>query len=220
MGWEETGNWEWKALLYNLQRVSRVTQQHYNPLHPWWFRIYKQKPEEKMDDQPVPSIVLYGRRQARCRERINQSPLSQSLIRKQQVGSQQQEKDTSPPPLWVILWSPAHYYRYTHTDSTHTMNTWIQTQHTNTLTQINNIHAETEPLSLHIDDCLLAWKWWTDGARLSNARHNYINGVNSQHQPWHVYLLEKHFLWVTQFFHLWANPVTCYIDTKKTALTL
>lgn len=131
VGCEETGNWEWKGLLYNLQSVSRVTQQHYYPLHPWWFRSYKQKPEEKMDDQPVPSIVLYGGRQVRCRERINQSPLSQSLSYRKAAGWESGARgrhhlpyESCSGPLLTITGTRMH------TDSTHTMNKYIQAQHT------------------------------------------------------------------------------------------
>lgn len=134
VGCEETGNWRggWrKGLLYNQQRVSRVTQRHYNPLHPRWFRSYKQKPEEKTDERSVPSIVLFfvffswqtvgldaerGLSRAHC------------LIREQQVGSQgarerEKKTHTSPPLLWVILCYTVPWYIYAHIRTTPYMHT-------------------------------------------------------------------------------------------------
>lgn len=86
--WEETGNRGWKmARLYNLKGVSRVAQHLYNPLHPLWFRSYKQTTKANTNDQSALFIVLYGR------QRINWRPPSLSLIRKQQVGSEERARE-------------------------------------------------------------------------------------------------------------------------------
>lgn len=144
-----------KGLLYNLQSVSRVTQQHYNPLHPRWFRSYIQKPEEKMDDQPVPSIVLYGRRQAQCKERINQSPLPQSLSYQKAAGweSGARKRHITTSPMSHALVPCSLLLTHTCTQTPHTQLIHIYRPsihaHTHSHTCIDNIHAEIEPLSVY-----------------------------------------------------------------------
>lgn len=100
---------------------------------------------------------------------LTRAQLSLSLIRKKQDGSQKQGKDITTSPMSHALGPCSLLHTHSHTN-------------THSHTCINNIYAEIELLSLHIDDCLLVWRRWTEAVRLSNVRHNFIHVVSSQQQ--------------------------------------
>lgn len=134
------GNWEWKkkGLLYNLQ----VSQELLNSITTHSIlcdsgAINRSQKKRWMTSLSHLFFFMADGKLDAERGLSSAHCLSLSLIRKQQVGSQEQENDTSPPPLWVMLWSSAHYCWYTHAHR-HTMNTHIQTHLTHTHT-----HAPT-----------------------------------------------------------------------------
>lgn len=182
VGCEETRNFQWKkGLLYNLQSVSRVTQQHYDPLFPKWFRRLKTRLMTSLSHP----IVFYGRWQAGCRERIKQSPLSQSLSYQNTAGwePEARKSNITTSPMSHSLVPCSLLLRA----STHTMNTYVKTQHTNTHSHNCNNLTEIEPLGLHTDDCLLGRREQTDAALQSNVRLDQIQEGSSKQQKifWH-----------------------------------
>ncbi len=122
VGCEQTGNWEWKKVCYTICKVSQELLNSITTHSILGDSGAINRSQKKRWMTALSHLLFFmadGRLNAK-RGLTRAHCLSLSLIRKQQVGSQEQEKDTSPPPLWVMLRSHAHYYWYTHAHRLHT----------------------------------------------------------------------------------------------------
>lgn len=134
--------------------------------------------------------------------------LSLCLIRKKQNGSQE-EKKTSPPPLWVTIWFPANCYSHTHIyKSTHT--------HTQTPTHVSIILCRNRVISAY---------WWLSPGMNEMGRSSSPIKCQTQLYSWIklsagpttlLFLMTIHFPWVTQILQLWTKSASCYISMVNT----
>lgn len=147
-------------------------------------------------------IVFYGRWQAGCRGRIKQSPLSQSLSYQNTAGwePEARKSNITTSPMSHSLVPCSLLLRA----SMHTMNTYVKTQHTNTLPQLQQSYRNRAAGFAYwwlpagekgTDRCSspIKCQTWSNSRRKLKAAEDIL-------AFWFWFLFTQNFLWVTQIF--------------------